>query len=229
MNTTQLDSILSALHSHFSPVLLKSNSSLKARRCTSSPTNSLYLGVFSADNIPLEHLCNQTKTVYFVLNSDPSSSPGTHWLACVKPPGSILEFFDSYGNSPNFYHFSFPSTLSILHNHDPFQSVYSSVCGQYCIYFLYFRIFRKVSLQKISTHLRTSFKTRKLRDHYISNYVNILSRKFTNGKVSLLKKLITANHSSEVSQNSSTHVLQSSQALHTLPHNFLDFSNAQTE
>ena len=228
MNTTQLDSILSALHSHFSPVLVKSNSSFNARRCTGSTTNSLYLGVFSADNIPLDHLSNQTKTVYFVLNSDPSSSPGTHWLACVKPPGSILEFFDSYGNPPSFYHFYFPSNLTILHNHDPLQSVYSAVCGQYCIYFLYFRIVRKVSLQKISAQLRTSFKTRKLRDQYISNCVNILSRKFTQRKGSL-HHLITPTHSSEIFQNSSTALLQSSHALHTLPHNFLDFSNAQTE
>ncbi len=85
MNTTQLDSILSALHTHFSPINVKSNSTYKARRCTGYTTNSLYLGVFSADKIPIAHLANQTKTVYFILNSDPSSSPGTYWLACVKP------------------------------------------------------------------------------------------------------------------------------------------------
>jgi len=225
MDTTQLDSILSALHSHLSPISVKSNSTYKARRSAGYATNSLYLGVFSADNIPIDHLANQKKTVYFILNSDPSSSPGTHWLACVKPPGSILEFFDSYGNPPSFYHLSFPSNLSILHNQDPLQSVYSSVCGQYCIYFLYFRIFHKISIQKISTHLRTSFKTRKLRDHYISNYVNILSQKFTRGK----GIRISSVHSPIMSQNCTTSLIQSSHSLNPLPHNFLDFSNAQIE
>ena len=163
-----------------------------------------------------------------MLNSDPSSSPGTHWLACVKAPGSVLEFFDSYGHPPSFYHFSFPSNLSILYNHDPLQSVYSSVCGHYCIYFLYFRIFHKSSLKKISAHLRSSVKTRKLRDRYISNFVNILSRKLAHGKINLIN-LMSSTQSSEIIQNSSIPLIQRSQALHTLPHNFLDFSNAQTE
>jgi len=225
MNTTQLDSILS--------VLVKSNSAFTTnrtrRRSVSTATNTLYLGVFSADNIPLDHLSNQAKTVYFVLNSDPSSSPGTHWLACVKAPGSLLEFFDSYGNPPSYYHLSFPANLKILSNRDSLQSIYSSVCGQYCIYFLYFRIVRKISLQKISSHLRTSFKTRKLRDQYISNFVNILSRKKSAQGKGNLYALISAAHSPVTFQNSPSPLIQSSHALQSLPHNFLDFSNSQSE
>ena len=221
MNTTQLDSILSGV--------VKSNSAFKSnstRRCSVSTT--LYLGVFSADNIPLEHLSNQVKTVYFVLNSDLSTSPGTHWLACVKAPGSILEFFDSYGNPPSYYHLSFPAKLKILYNHDPLQSIFSSVCGQYCIYFLYLRIFRKISLQRISSQLRASFKTHKLRDQYISSFVNILSRKSAQGKGRLIT-FISAVHSPVTCQNSATPLIQSSHALNSIPHNFLDFSNSQTE
>ena len=223
MNTTQLDSILSALQTNISP-------DTRRRRFVSTITNNTqYLGVFSADNMPLDHLSNQSKTVYFIVNSDPSYSPGTHWLACVKAPGSILEFFDSYGNPPSFYHFSFPSNLRILHNQDPLQSVYSSVCGQYCIYFLYFRIFHKISLQKISAQLRTSFKTQKLRDQYISNSVNTLSRRFTRGKGNLINLMSPARSPPKMPQNSTTSLIQSSHSLHSLPHNFLDFSNSQSE
>ncbi len=225
MNTTQLDSILSSL--------VKSNSTFSTnaanRRSRSTLNTALYLGVFSSDNIPIVHLSNQSKTVYFVLNSDPSTSPGTHWLACVKAPCSVLEFFDSFGNPPSYYHFSFPAHLRILQNDEPLQSIYSSVCGQYCIYFLYFRIFRRISLQKISSQLRTSFKSRKLRDQYISNFVNIMSRKFTRGKGRLLSVISPGIRSQELDQNSSSPLIQSSQALHSLSHNFLDFSNAQTE
>ena len=89
----------------------------------------VFTGVFPRDRIP-------TITQFpccFILNSDSSNQPGSHWLAIYLPNDCCLEFFDSYALPPSFYGFSFTSTIS---NNKLLQSNSSNVCGQYCIFYL---------------------------------------------------------------------------------------------
>ena len=64
-----------------------------------------FLGVYPSDLLP-HSIHQQTGTV--ILNTDPHTQEGTHWLAIhFQPKSSTAFFFDSYGQPP-------PSDLNIL-------------------------------------------------------------------------------------------------------------------
>ena len=80
MNTLEIDHILNAM---MFPGGVQS-------KHHESPTAE-YLGVFASDQIPLEiiKLCNAH---FFLLNSEPSSESGTHWVASYKPSYNSQSF-----------------------------------------------------------------------------------------------------------------------------------------
>ena len=99
-------------------------------------TSKTFCGVFPSDKLP------QTFDKYpcgFVANTDPSSGPGTHWVAFYFPSEEKGEFFDSYGHAPEYYRKSFGDFLKSRawdFNRRKLQSAWSDVCGQYCIFYL---------------------------------------------------------------------------------------------
>ena len=132
----------------------------KAKRCgcehdysaaLTTSTTFQFLGVFAADEIPAQQ-GSQQHSICFIANTDPSTLPGTHWVAFVvlkpKPPvtggASTVYFFDSYGLPLSFYASLHSECLRRGYatvraaNTLQLQSVHSTVCGQYCILFLFF-------------------------------------------------------------------------------------------
>jgi len=105
------------------------------------PRKHKFLGVFAADEIP--HVT--TFPSCCVLNTDPSRLPGTHWVAVYYCSRRSVEFFDSYGMHPTAYKLPIHPTIW---NKLPLQSIRSSLCGQYCSYYLYHRA-RGYSLHRI--------------------------------------------------------------------------------
>jgi hypothetical protein len=76
-----------------------------------------------------------------IVNSDTSDEPGTHWLALFKESGDTVEFFDSYAMPIEFYNtniLNFVSTKCkfLRQSEIQIQSDFSSVCGQFCIFYL---------------------------------------------------------------------------------------------
>ena len=71
-----------------------------------------------------------------ILNTDPKDQPGTHWLALYAHLDRSIELFDSFGFSPSMYSFDF---LDPLHSSYSLQSPSTSVCGHYCIFYIYLR------------------------------------------------------------------------------------------
>lgn len=70
-----------------------------------------------------------------IVNTSPSNKPGSHWCAYYFESPYHIEFFDSFGKPPYAYGFN----LNAHHwNKIKFQSPKSSVCGAYCLYFLYY-------------------------------------------------------------------------------------------
>ena len=73
------------------------------------------------------------------MNTDPSGEPGSHWVAVHIDGENHGDYFDSYGRQPQT-----SSLVSLLkktcscwaYNEQQVQSAFSSVCGQYCVYFL---------------------------------------------------------------------------------------------
>ena len=98
-----------------------------------NPSTCDFVGVFPRDLIPN----NFTKyPACFVCNNDCSDSNGTHWLAIYYANPNYCEFYDSFAFNPTFYGFDIAPTIQNTHS---LQSLHSSVCGQFCIHFLYHR------------------------------------------------------------------------------------------
>lgn len=115
-----------------------------------SVTSKKFCGVFPCDKLP------QTIGKWpcgFVANTDPSSEPGTHWVAFYFPSEHKGEFFDSYGQPPDRYRDSFGDFLKEhaydwTFNERKLQSAWTDVCGHYCIFYLSHRA-RGHSMNKI--------------------------------------------------------------------------------
>ena len=95
-------------------------------------TKKIFGGVFAADELPKTF---DTFPYGFVANTDPSTEPGTHWVAFYFPSRDKGEFFDSYGYPPE--HYGLESYDIETWNKYKLQSSWSNVCGQYCIFYLY--------------------------------------------------------------------------------------------
>lgn len=100
-------------------------------------TKRHFLSVFPSDLLPIKI---RRYPACFVCNVDPSDQPGSHWLAFYIPSADKVEFFDSYGNTPDFYEgpiADFASRYSrTIYNPLTLQTNVTAVCGQYAIYFL---------------------------------------------------------------------------------------------
>ena len=107
-------------------------------------------GVYPADRLPAE----VRHPSVFIVNTDESNRPGTHWIAIyINTENGLGEFFYSYGQHPEFYGAYFKQFLDthcvrFIHNYKSLQSLNTTVCGQYCLFFCLHRC-RNIPLSKI--------------------------------------------------------------------------------
>lgn len=101
-------------------------------------TKNCFRGVFPIDRIP-----NRVykKPASYVINTDPSYAPGTHWVAIHFPKGrrSPAEFFDSFGRAPfnkKFIEFLTNNSERYIYNVRELQNRFSLMCGKYCCLYL---------------------------------------------------------------------------------------------
>ena len=137
-------------------------------------TKSNFLGVFPSDHAPCVHDVSTKAPCAYILNTDPCTEPGTHWVAFYYPTSNSLEFFDSFGRSPSDYGFSIPNTLRVTHNTLSFQPLDSYLCGHYCIMYLHQRAY-DISLSSIVNHL--SGRSPRNSDHVVFDFVSNLVQK----------------------------------------------------
>lgn len=100
--------------------------------------------VFASNQIPV--LMN--KPIYLISNLDPITKPGSHWIAIYINENGDGEYFDSFGRRPTGFHLNFMKRNSKKWNYNNkiIQNIFSSICGEYCLVFLYLK-YRYVSLK----------------------------------------------------------------------------------
>lgn len=136
-------------------------------------TNCHFLGVFAADQVP-QHI--DKYPCCFVANTDPARMPGAHWVACYFTSPRRAEFFDSYGLPPSYYvHLRLPVT-SPSYNRCCFQSLYSSACGHYCVYFLCNRAFKR-SMHALQLDLKRASRVVGHPDSFVRYFLTDVVRK----------------------------------------------------
>lgn len=98
------------------------------------------VGVFAADQLPSK----RSHSFGFIANTDNHNMEGKHWCSFYFPNQNIVEFFDSYGKSIDYYNSYFheyvSTVSSVTVNSKQLQSVNSDVCGMYCLFFLMHRV-----------------------------------------------------------------------------------------
>lgn len=121
-----------------------------------------FLGVYPIDMLPNIHAI----PCYFIVNLDPSSLPGSHWVALYFMKTGC-EYFDSYGRLPNKNIIKYISVYcnSYLYNNVCVQDFTTTSCGQMCLYYLIWRC-RGISFKNIVTSI--------LCDDFIAGFVDSL-------------------------------------------------------
>ena len=95
-----------------------------------------FLGVFAADELPQQLPVGSLA----IINCCDRTEPGKHWIAIYQETTNRLVMFDSFGLPPSAYNLEnkLPADV-IVYNNRQLQSIYSNVCGQYCLYYCYFK------------------------------------------------------------------------------------------
>lgn len=100
-------------------------------------TKDIFLGAVARDELPSQPPFPSC----FIINTDPRNKPGEHWLAVYYSKNGFVDFFDSYGNSPDYFGldgYIFKTSRGCDFNKKRLQGD-SSYCGFYCILFLFYK------------------------------------------------------------------------------------------
>jgi hypothetical protein len=117
------------------------------------------------DIVPANHLPHKLLPGLYVVNTDPDTEPGTHWVVFYQPSKGPSEFFDSFANPPQYYHKQWKSDT---YNLKVLQASDSNTCGLYCVYFALHRC-RGKTMKKT---LEVFGKDKDWNDHYVKHFVN---------------------------------------------------------
>ena len=111
-------------------------------------SSKLFGGVIAADQ--MKRVENNDGKLY-VINSDPSSEPGQHWMVLNNSSvDNYISFFDSLGNSPKKYGTYFKSFLELnnyKYNSRRLQGE-SRTCAHFCLYYIFYTV-RGYTMQSI--------------------------------------------------------------------------------
>jgi hypothetical protein len=114
-------------------------------------------GVYPLNKLPFLHWRSR-KPLGLIVNTDTADLPGKHWVACLLLPDGRGECFDSFGQIPpprvQFW-MNKHCLRSWTYNRITFQSPLSTLCGAYCIYYLYYRIVHGMTLDDIVRRLKS--------------------------------------------------------------------------
>ena len=140
-------------------------------------TNDLYsrdkfVGVFPMDLLPTKQVKQTTRPFCFIVNSAPSSSQGEHWLAVHIDKHGQGELFDSYGHPADFYDqrleaFLDKNCIGHSFNARELQTLWSDVCGQFCLYYLLHRC-REIPANNI---IQQFSKSKVVNDHMVDAFI----------------------------------------------------------
>ena len=128
-----------------------------------------FLGVYSVNGLPSIHPTRKGP-VTLIVNTDTTNLPGQHWIAIYIDKDNTGEVFDSFGRLPPSYVQRWMNlrTRYWSHSKECVQSLFSTQCGAFCLYYLYHRI-RGYPLNVILSHFDYIFLH--CNDRIVENFV----------------------------------------------------------
>ena len=115
------------------------NGSVITHILKSDPYTSKWFQGYSTPDLPLPAIVRH-KPALIVLNTDKSTGPGEHWCVVIINKNEC-EFFDSYGQSPEYYDFDvrfYDLCNTIYYNEFQIQGDLPT-CGHHCLFFSFHR------------------------------------------------------------------------------------------
>ena len=95
-------------------------------------------------NIPIKNVLSRDQTVphnhklaLFIYYLEPSYMGGSHWVSTYVRD-NVINYFDSFGLPPfqELVDHAQRKNLTLLHQNQQIQNLYTTSCGYYCLYFL---------------------------------------------------------------------------------------------
>ena len=95
-------------------------------------------------NISIKNVLSRDQTVphnhklaLFIYNLEPSYMGGSHWVATYVRD-NVINYFDSFGLPPfeELVNHAKRKNLTLLHQNQQIQNLYTTTCGYFCLYFL---------------------------------------------------------------------------------------------
>ena len=129
-------------------------------------TKDLFVGVFAADQLPQE----KEFPGGYIANTDASGQNGEHWGAFYCEKG-VIECFDSFGAKAGSYSPFIDKWLDgeyQVMQKEKIQSVDSTVCGQYSMFFILLKC-NGFSYQDILSVFTTN---RTVNDKFVCKFIN---------------------------------------------------------
>jgi len=127
--------------------------------------NGYFVEIFAADQLPEKEYPGA-----YVVNTDEAHMPGQHWVAFFTYDKTI-ECFDSFRQNPGKYSKHIENWLEDTYRvvqSETLQSTDSTVCGQYCMYFVLLRSYG-YSFKDIMSSLT---KNKKVNDKFVCKFIN---------------------------------------------------------
>ena len=124
--------------------------------------------VLACDQLPTHLIHN--KPAAFIINTDPISLPGQHWVSLFRNSIGEFTYFDSFGirplNSEILRFIENNSNRPFLYNSRVLQDIRSDTCGLYAIYFIMIKA-RGGSLQRFLLPFQTTGRKQYINDRII--------------------------------------------------------------
>lgn len=148
LTTEQLDCLLDCVVLDSTRVLGVFPANCVPMRCAPGNMQELVLRSNIASSTERHPQLSTRQHTCFILNTDPASAPGEHWLAFFYNANTRhLEYFDSFGLPLAMYPAVRAGIASCnllpicvqANSSGMLQSLGSKVCGHYCVVFLYWR------------------------------------------------------------------------------------------
>ena len=93
--------------------------------------SKIFTGTYACDELP--SLNSLQSPCSMILNDQPSTMPGNHWLLLYFEKNGHVIYFDSYGRPMLKVFQEYIGNQKCTKNNTQFQSIGSNYCGQYCI------------------------------------------------------------------------------------------------
>src|SRR5271154_2222391 len=136
---------------------------------------------FDGDVLPYDYFSkfSDNKVEAYILNTGHSSANGEHWVCFLNYPGCV-EFFDSYGLSPQYYFPQLVINKPLIYNSMCIQDFESNFCGHHVLFYLDNRKNKMSSMENLlSLYNENSakFNDKRAYDFVKSHYCSVMKFK----------------------------------------------------